>query len=52
MLMKRLTSKKIDEILNNLYSTDFFENIEIEIKNNNLILTYRISYYQSINLFW
>ena len=44
---EEIDSKKIDEILNNLYSTDFFENIEIEIKNNNLII--KLTEYPIIN---
>ena len=42
-----LTEKKIDEIINNLYSTNFFEEINVEFKNN--ILTLNLKEYPIIN---
>ena len=37
-LDEKLNEKKINDILNNLNSTNFFEDIKVEIKNNNLII--------------
>ena len=42
-----LNEKKINEIINNLNSTNFFEDIDIEIKNN--ILTLNLKEYPIIN---
>ena len=42
-----LSEKKINEIINNLNSTNFFEDIDIEIKNN--ILTLNLKEYPIIN---
>ena len=42
-----LTEKRIDEIINNLYSTNFFEEINVEFKNN--ILTLNLKEYPIIN---
>ena len=33
---KDITEKDINQILNNLYETNFFENVQIELKNNTL----------------
>ena len=37
-LNKNFTNQDLDEILKNLYGTNFFENVNLEIKNNILIV--------------
>ncbi len=44
---KDISENEINGILNNLYSTDFFENIDINIKDNTLIIN--LKEYPSIN---
>ena len=38
-LNKSIDNKEVNKILKNLYATDFFENIDIEIKDQNLLIT-------------
>lgn len=38
-LNKSIDNKEVNKILKNLYATDFFENINIEIKDQNLLIT-------------
>ena len=40
-------NEKIDEILNNLYSTEFFEDVKIKLNNN--ILEIQVKEYPVIN---
>ena len=44
---KEISENEINGILNNLYSTDFFENIDINIKDNTLVIN--LKEYPSIN---
>lgn len=44
---KNYDEKNLNNILQNLYSTDFFENITVEIKNNVLLIN--VNEYMSIN---
>ncbi len=46
-LKKDLSENDINEIIQNLYSTDFFENVSIELKNN--ILTINVQEYPVVN---
>ncbi len=46
-LNKDFTEQEINKVLNNLYSTNFFENIEIEVQNN--ILKIKLDEYPVIN---
>ena len=41
------SKKDLDSILKNLYSTDFFENVNLEIKNN--VLFIKVTEYPSVN---
>ena len=46
-IKKDYSEGKINEVINNLYSTDFFEDIQIELKNN--ILNIKVKEYPIIN---
>ena len=46
-LNTEFNEKKIDEILNNLYSTEFFEDVKIKLNNN--ILEIQVKEYPVIN---
>ncbi len=46
-LGKNYTENDINNVLNNLYSTDFFENVQIELKNN--ILKINLKEYPIVN---
>ena len=46
-LGKNYTENDINNVINNLYSTDFFEDIQIELKNN--ILTINLKEYPIVN---
>ena len=46
-LNKNFTENEINKVLNNLYSTDFFENIEIQFKSN--ILNIKLKEYPVIS---